>query len=308
MHTPEMVDMRTTTPHMVNSLREMSAGRFDITVYSAGELVSSLEIADALAEGMIDMAWTTGAYYKGAIPVGWLATCSMPPFVWRDWHDFVALYHRLGLDELMREGYAEHGIYFLTTLGESNIYFWSKKPMYTLDDLKGFKVRFYGAQTETMELLGASGVFLPHEETYMAMAMGTLDGSGSSTCIYTGLNLHEVAPYFYGPSWKLPEGMDLMVSMDSWQALPDDLKAMLTEAGKVHAYANHHECIWEEGELCFKQFDKWGVTYIEFGDEDVAKIAEAAVSLFDNFPTEDPRVAKGVEIVKEFAREKGYID
>jgi len=245
--------------------------------------------------------------FKGKVPIGWLGASGMPPLIWDGWEEEAERVHYRGLDELQREGWAEQGVYYLKTVSSGYTHFWSTKPMYSVDDLKGFKIRFYGSHAEVMEKLGASTIFLPHEEVYMAAATGTVDGSGTSHFMYEDLGLYEVCPYFYGPPWMLPGGMALFVAMDAWNALPDDLKAMVETAAAAYASESFLKFSEQYGRMLAK-FPEWGVTYIEWGPEDIAKIRAASLEVLDEFPVEDPRVSKGVEIIKTFMRDKGYID
>lgn len=284
----------------------MSDGRIQIEHFYAGELVKTTEMDAALKAGTIQLAFTSGVMYKGTAPIGWLAGCSLPAFIWESFAELSELYHQRGLDELMREGWAERGIHYLNTLGDGQIFFWANRPIYGVDDLKGLKVRFYGGLSDIMEAFGASPVYLPHEETYMAISQGTLDASGTSYHIYEGLGLYEVAPYLIGPPWKLPEEMCIMISLDAFNALPDDLKEIVKTAGILLAHETAVRCEADQ-KVMFRKLDGWGSTYIEWGPEDVAKVKEVSLELLDEIATEigpqDPRVATGLEIIKDFMRE-----
>ncbi|NLK31162.1 MAG: TRAP transporter substrate-binding protein DctP [Aminobacterium colombiense] len=177
-HTPGAHSTEYVIPPFIERVREMSGGRLNITLHYAGELVDYQEVFPSLQANMIQMANTSGLFWRGSIPVGWLQSGNLPPFVCRSNDEFNELYHRRGIDALIREGLAEQGIHFLGNHNVGNTYFWSKKPINSVDDLKGFKVRFFGSMSDTMEHFGAAPVMLPHPETYTAIAMGTLDGSG----------------------------------------------------------------------------------------------------------------------------------
>lgn len=311
-HTVGALSSEDIIPPFIERVREMSDGRLDITLHYAGELVEPLEVLPALQANTIQIANTAGLFWRGAVPVGWLGGANFPPFVTRSNEEFHELFHYRGLDELMKEGWAEEGIYFLGSHNVGNTYFWSSKPLYGLEDLKGFKVRFFGAMSDTMEHFGASPVMLPHPETYMAIATGTLDGSGTAWWLYRDLKLYEVCPYFIGPPWQVPQSMELFVSLAAWNALPDDIKAMVETASKVFAFEYSTRVTIEEKEMFRKSFPEWGTTYIEWGPEDVAKITEFSLEYLDMTATEvgskDPRVARAMEITKEFMKECGYID
>ena len=206
----------------------------------------------------------------------------------------------------------EKDIHYFSSHSVGNTYFWSKKPINGVEDLKGFKVRFFGSMSDTMEHFGASPVMLPHPETYMAIAMGTLDGSGTAWWLYRDLKLYEVCPYFIGPAWQVPQGMELWASKKAWDALPDDLKEIVTEAAKQFD-ADYARVCEEQEHLMFEQFEEWGTTYIEWGKEDIDRIVnEFSLPYLDKIDQDigakDPRVAEGVKIVKQFMKDRGYIE
>jgi TRAP-type C4-dicarboxylate transport system substrate-binding protein len=166
--------------------------------------------------------------------------------------------------------------------------------------------------SDTMEHFGASPVMLPHPETYMAIAMGTLDGSGTAWWLYRDLKLYEVCPYFIGPAWQVPQGMELWASKKAWDALPDDLKEIVTEAAKQFDKDYARVCDEQEKEMFEKSFKEWGTTYIEWGQKDIDRITnEFSIPYLDKIDSEigskDARVAEGIKIIKQFMKDRGYI-
>jgi len=312
-HTPGALSVEYVIPPFIERLREMSAGRLDIELYYAGELVDYAEVWPALQQNTIQIANTGGLFWRGAVPVGWLGAANLPPFITRSNEEFNELYHHRGLDDLMKEGWREQGIYFLGSHNVGNTYFWSRYPIQSVDELEGFKVRFFGAMSDCMEHFGAAPVMLPHPETYPAIAAGTLDGSGTCWWLYRDLKLYEVCPYFIGPPWQVPQAMELFVSLEAWNALPDDIKAMVETASIAFNKEYADVCWMQEREMFHDSFPEWGTTYIEWGEEDVERIInEFSLPYLDmideDIGSQDPRVAQAIEIVKQFMRDYGYLD
>ncbi len=156
---------------------------------------------------------------------------ALPPALLKNTEDLKELYWYQGLEALMREGYAEHGAYYLRTvfLGDPNT-FWSKRPLRTIADLKGFKVRTYGYFAKVWAKLGATPTFIPHEEVYSSLAQGVIDGSQTAGSYFKRFKYYEVCPYYYLPGLAGNGFMPILISMQAWKKLPDDLKAILEEA------------------------------------------------------------------------------
>jgi TRAP-type C4-dicarboxylate transport system substrate-binding protein len=147
----------------------------------------------------------------------------------------------------------------------------------------------------------------------MAIATGTLDGSGTAWWLYRDLKLYEVCPYFIGPAFQVPQGMELWASKKAWDALPEDLQAIVETAAKAFNTDYMDAVTMEEREMFNKSFQEWGTTYIEFSDEDVKRIInEFTLPYLDKVAAEqgpkDERVIKAVEIIKQFMKDYGYID
>ena len=312
-HTPGALSTTYVIPPFIDMVREKSGGRLNITLHYAGELVDYLEVFPSLQANMIQISNTGSLFWRGSLNVGWLTAGNLPPFVTRSLEDFEELYYKRGIDRIIGEEMAEKGIHYLGSHSVGNTYFWSKKPINSLNDLKGFKVRFFGAMNDSMEHFGASPVMLPHPETYMAIAMGTLDGSGTAWWLYRDLKLYEVCPYFIGPAWQVPQGMELWVSKKAWDALPDDLKKIVEEATAEFNKTYAKVCDDQEKEMFEKSFKEWGTTYIEWGKEDIDRLTkEFSLPYLDKIEKEigskDPRVAEGIQIIKQFMKDRGYID
>jgi len=215
-----------------DNLRQMSDGRIDIEVFSSGAIMPCSEYFDALTGGVVDMFHSAGMYYQGRnIALGVLTEAvrligDIPLTL--AWDQYGG-----GL-ELSREVYAKWDLYYLgsnvyTLAGESIV---SKKPVYTFEDIKGFKVRASEAVAKLWAKIGASPVVIPGAEVYTALATGLVEAADwSSPAANYRLGYHEVAPYYSKPGQYLQGGLECTVMrMDTWESLPDDLKVMLEVA------------------------------------------------------------------------------
>ena len=301
-------ETKITLPAYCDRVRERSNGRLDITLYSAGDLVPSVEIADALRVGMIDMAYAWANYFVGIIPETNLDIGSIPPLIFESVEDVWMLYWLGGLDDIMRKGFADYGIEYLGSLFDNTpIAFWSRYPMYSIEDVKGFKIRYYGYHAKVFEKLGATPVFLPHEEVYTSLSQGVIDGSATNAKNYKDQKLYEVAPYFYElPDFYSPNYGSFMVSKKSWDALPDDLKAIVKEEMFNLMIDNNYR-----SSLTYKRmledFDDLNVTTIRWSEEDAKKMREISISILPEIAAKSESTKEGIEIIMDYLRERGYL-
>jgi tripartite ATP-independent transporter DctP family solute receptor len=81
--------------------------------------------------------------------------------------------------------------------GSRNVYN-SKRPIRSLDDLKGLKIRMMGNPlfVDTMNALGGNGIAMGFDQLYNAMQTGVVDGAENNPPTYVTGNHFQVAKYF----------------------------------------------------------------------------------------------------------------
>ena len=78
--------------------------------------------------------------------------------------------------QLLDAAYREKGCHLLRSLGPSHLSLISQTPVYTVEQIKGLKIKGSGAQPNLIKNLGAVPVTLAPAEHYMALQTGTVDG------------------------------------------------------------------------------------------------------------------------------------
>ena len=208
-------------------LRAMSAGRLDIQVYGAGELVGAFEVFDAVSQGTAEMGHGAAYYWRGKLPVA--ALFSTVPFGMNAQEMNGWLYHGGGL-ELWRELYAPFSLVPLAA-GNSGTQMagWFKKEIRSLEDLQGLKMRIPGLGGEALRRVGGVPVTVPGGEVFTALQTGVIDAMewvGPYNDL--ALGLHIAARYYYYPGWHEPgPTLEAIVNKPAFDALPEDLRTMI---------------------------------------------------------------------------------
>lgn len=300
---PGFVGPQIVFPRFAEAVEEMSDGRLKIEVSTAGQLVPTGEIPAALEAGVIDIAYTNTVYYTGSIAASVLSTTAMPPLIVPTVNDGQEIYWNRGVDEIIGEAYAENGVHYLGSifLGDP-ITYWSRERMEGVDDLQGFKVRTFGYAAKTFEALGASPVFMPHEEVYTALAQGVIDGSMTAASYYKRASYFEPAPFFYEPGWFTSVVMCIMASPSSWEPLPDDLKAIVRNAVRIMSLDLQHHT-WLEYRQMLAEFEDMGATRVVWPDSEMEKVRKAAFGFLPSIKEMGPEIARGVEIIEDYLAE-----
>jgi len=194
--------MGTGVEKFVQRVKDISSGSLEIKLYPKNTLVPALAVFDACSSGQID-AFHSGPYYwKGKNSA--FALYSGAPFGFtaeeiNSWMLFGG-----GL-ELWREQYAKYNLYPFMG-GNTNIQMggWFRKPINSLEDMKGLKMRMPGLGGEVFSKMGVNPILLPAGEIYTALERGVIDATewvGPALDIKMGF--YKVAPYYYS-GWHEP--------------------------------------------------------------------------------------------------------
>jgi TRAP-type mannitol/chloroaromatic compound transport system substrate-binding protein len=215
-----------------DKVKAMSGGRLLIEVLPAGSVVAPPESLDALSAGVIDAQQGGTAYF-----VGKDAAFSVLGDLQGAWDHPLQAWGWLeqgGGLPLARELYAKYNAHFVTGVWYGVESLVSKKPLRTLADFKGLKIRApVGMGQDIFKSLGAAPVNLPGSEVYTALERGVVDASDWGTLsMNQELGYHKLAKYPMYPGFHSMPMNDLAVNAKKWAALPDDLKAIVEVAAR----------------------------------------------------------------------------
>ena len=268
-----------------------SGGRLEVEMQPVGTIVGALVLLDAVNNGTLDAIHSWEGYWVGQIPAaGFFA--AMP----------------LGLNEqeymtwvlqdegtaLWEEAFKDYNVKVLPAGGYTpEVFYHSRKPIHTLDDLKDMKVRGVGFWGAIQSRFGASVVAVAGNEVFQALERGVVDAAEFATPTDNfNLGFHEVAPYLIVPGSHQPTSVfSFMVNQEKWDELPEDLKAIVrivTERmwGKAWAYAASQDM---ETMQKFKQLENEGkLTIIEFDAESQKKMKQLAEEYYAELAASDP--------------------
>lgn len=117
-----------------------------------------------------------------------------------------------------------------------NVLLMAKKPVHTLEDLKGMKIRVPSRNAGlVVEAWGGSPVSLPAPEIYNAMQTGVLDGAMIDATGLTAFKLGEVTQSVTTGMETSISDFFLIMNRDSFNDLSEDQQKVLQDAGKQAA-------------------------------------------------------------------------
>lgn len=216
--------------NFARNIETMSNGRIRIQVLYAGEGVGQTGVLGAVKSGLVQMGAIFQPAHSGEIPFG-VVEIGLPGTT-DDATKLSALFHEQGWQPILEQAYNQQGVEWIETYFQPAVYVLTNKPIRSIDDFKGLKIRAPGAYGKFFRELGASPVSLAWNEIYTSLATGVIDGSiGSNLIDHRDGNHVEVAKYMYPLPVAGAQAMPIIVNKKAWDSLPEDLKAIVKTAG-----------------------------------------------------------------------------
>jgi TRAP-type mannitol/chloroaromatic compound transport system substrate-binding protein len=213
---------------------ELTEGRIKINVFTAGALGPALKVTETVQNGVADVGHSWPGYdwaidRTGAIFSGWPGGPN--PEEMMMW-----LYNGDGAT-LWKEWRAAQFDIVAIPCGvlETEFFMHSHRPIRTVEDLQGLKLRTSSSWAEIAPMLGVSTVVLPGSEVFSALERKVVDAiEWGGPGINLSEGFHKVAPYIITPGLHAPGGAhDCIFNKDVWAKIGDRDKAMLELAGRI---------------------------------------------------------------------------
>ena len=209
-------------------VEEQSGGSLKIKAYWSGSLISSEQSLLEVRHGVADIGLITPIYVRGGahllrVQTGFYGGAET-------YEQQVALYRCLAESSPQYARELE-GLKILAIQGgELPGVLTRDRPVRTLEDLKGLRIRVPTELLRVMQDLGADAVSMPMRDVYSAMAKGVLDGVVAPVDTLKSLHFGEVASCF--TRLKIPRGAYPARAMGRrcWQSLSDADRAVLKAA------------------------------------------------------------------------------
>jgi TRAP-type C4-dicarboxylate transport system substrate-binding protein len=259
-------------------IEQRSNGQIKIKIFTGGSLTPAPQIYDGVVKGISDFGLSVFAYSPGRFPV--IAAIDNPlgyP------NAFVAT---RAINELNRKfqpkELSDVHVCYLFAHGPGLLHT-ARKPVNTLDDVKGLKIRSTGTSQLIVRALGAAPVAMSQGETYDALKKNIVDGTLVPIEALEGFKQAEVLKYTtltYSSSYS--QGFFVVMNLDKWNALPKDLQKIITDVSQAY------ECVtakaWGDSDESGREFaKKLGQQFITLSDEESAKFKKAVEPVFDQY-------------------------
>ncbi|WP_264214408.1 TRAP transporter substrate-binding protein DctP [Leisingera thetidis] len=286
---------------------EATDGEIQIEAVQANTVAPTNEVLGALRRGLLDAAFIFPGYWIGRIPAaghlnGNLAT-------WENHEEMQFFFYDMGALDVIREAYAKYGIYQAGPISFAGLAVFSKKPIETMEDFQGFKIRSTGTPGRVFEKMGATPVFIPGGELYQSLQTGVVDGAHWG-CVATGwgMNLQEVTSHIVTPDFLSHSNGEFIVGMEQWNRLGEDHKRIVNSAVRAMS-ANASAHFRHLDFLRMKEFtEEMGKDIVTVSPSVMAELRDKSLEVVDEYSKGDPEFSGRIgEKLHEFMRLTGKI-
>nr|WP_273542504.1 TRAP transporter substrate-binding protein [Szabonella alba] len=258
---------------------EYSDNELNVQVFHSAQLGQEPETIEQAQAGIVDFARVNSVVLSNVSPSMGVFTL---PYIFRDYdHKFAVLDGEIGqaaLNDLGEVGLK--GFPFMEA-GSRHFYTVAGKPVRSIDDLKGMKIRVQPAPIalRMVELLGAVPTPMNYGEVYSALQTGVIDGAENDFVSYQTSSHYEVAPNYTLDGHLSPPAV-LVMNAARFEGLSDAQKEAVTRAAQ--------EAAIYEREIMTAAMDTAREAVVAAGAEiieiDNAPFREAVAPIFAEFP------------------------
>ncbi|MBN1366542.1 MAG: TRAP transporter substrate-binding protein DctP [Dehalococcoidales bacterium] len=269
-HTYSIADMA-----WIAKMEADSNGIVQITPYWDGTLLSKKESTDELAKGVADIGFCQPGYSTKPFPIhlGTLGFYYGIP----DYEARRAIYDQLTKDFPEVEAEFENIKVLCTSVG-ATYQLITNKPIRTIDDFKGMRIKGTGVFLEVLQALGAEGVSLPMTEVYTQLDKGLIDGALAPYETFVSLHFGEVAKYCTVLDMTSAVFPTRGMNMNVWNGLPANIKQIF-ENNIAYWGEQEDKLNIEAAQKGYDQGLADGVQYIELSAADLAKYNQIVESI-----------------------------
>ena len=269
--------------HMGETLNKATGGKHSIKVFSKSALGIEKDTIEQTKLGAIAMTRVNVAPMNNICAATMVPTM---PFLFRSTEHMRKVLDGAIGDEILKDCEAQGfiGLAFYDS-GARSMYT-VKKPVKTLADAKGLKVRVQQSDlwVSLLEAMGANATPMPFGEVYTALKTGLVDAAENNYPSYESSRHFEVARFYNKTEHSLAPEI-LLFSKKVWDTLSADEQKQIRAAAKESVI--YMRKLWDEREA--KSLALVKAAGVQIVDVDKASFQAAMKPVYDKF-LKDPKL------------------
>ena len=246
---------------------QFSGGRIKIQVFPGGALGNALKVPETVKNGVAEMGHTWIGYDWGKDPTTVLFGGYAGSF---DTERMLHWLYEAGGADMQRKYRDEaDGIVSIPLfIRTAEAFLHSRKPVKTLADLKGLKIRTAGAWLEMAKDLGAAPVTTAGGDVFPMLERGAIDATEWGT-LYENIPMgfHKVAKYIIYPGVHQPTApFELVINKEAWAKVSEPDRKLIETVAKLVTFESWLK-IGQEDAKALEFYKKAGNIIIELAPE-----------------------------------------
>jgi TRAP-type C4-dicarboxylate transport system substrate-binding protein len=248
-------------PMWKQKVEEGTNGQVTVNWIGGPESIFAKEQFDAVRNGIVDVGFIASAYYIHLMPEA--DSLLLSPYTATEERE-------KGYFDFLSERFKANNVVYLGRwLNQAPFYFWSNKPIETLEDLKGKKFRANPVYRGIMPALGITPVDIDTPEVYTALERGMVDGFGFPLLGPRESGWTEVTKYIINAPF-LEQNCTILMNTNKFESLGPDLQQKLMDI-TVEFEKEMIEYFIDAYEKEFAALKEAGVQEIKLNEEDTKK-------------------------------------
>ncbi|MEZ5538162.1 MAG: TRAP transporter substrate-binding protein DctP [Thiolinea sp.] len=294
---------------------ELSGGELTLKPFPAKAVAADNNaLFEAVKTGVLQAMNPFTLYWAGKMPATvFLSSYPAGPDQPAQWD---TMYYGLGMLEMAREIFAKQGMYYVGPIHHDANIIHSKKPVTSLKDLDGLKLRVPGGMvSEVFQAFGASTVAMPGSDIFPALEKGTIDAADYvGPAVNWDLGFGQVTKYIlFGPPGTMSlyqpvDLMDLTVNMGAWKRLSPQMQRFVEQQVKAYS-VEHFVTIQKRNMEAMAKFKEAGSEVSRLSMDDVAEFRRKAVPIWFNWAKKDEDAKRVFQLQLDYMKSDllGYV-
>jgi tripartite ATP-independent transporter DctP family solute receptor len=256
---------------------QKTGGKYNVKVFGNSALGSEKDTVEQVKIGALDMVRVNTAAFHSIIPETMVISF---PFIFRDVNHLRKVLSGPPGEKVLA-AFDKAGFIGLALWESGARSIYAKKPVRTLADVKGMKIRVQQSDlwVALVQAMGANPTPIPMAEVYTALKTGLVDAAENNYPSYETAKHYEAAPV-YSETQHVMAPEVLVFSKKVWDTLTKEEQKIIRDAAKetVPYYID----LWTKKEQASKEITiKAGATYIN--DVNKAEFVAVMKPVWDKF-------------------------
>jgi TRAP-type C4-dicarboxylate transport system substrate-binding protein len=260
-------------------IEKRTNGQVAIQIFPTGTLTKPQQCYDGVVNGISDIGMSVFAYTRGRFPV--MEALDLPlgyPSGKVATRAANAFYQKFQPEELK-----DVKVLYLHGHGPGLLH--TKKPVRSMEDMQGLKIRSTGLSARIVVALGGVAVAMPQNAAYEALQKGVVEGTFAPMETLKGWKQAEVIKYTTDSrAIGYTTAMYVVMNRGKWNQLPKDVQQVFEAVSQE--WIDVHGEQWDKDDEAGRAYTlSLGNEILELSDAETARWEKAVQPIMDDYVT-----------------------